>query len=303
MTAFPPELVEIIVHEIWYSDMPSYIRKSFMTTCPRINRMWKAVYAPIASRDMYITNLAFLDYLCDIAHRRKSIIYRNLIPRLTHTITCFVDLQEDERKLEGAVKEVYRYLMGLPNIRGFDALFPLVPYISFELIWIGIGRSSRLRFLRGIPIRARYDRYLSNAFSPDCPRWRTLMDVYIAMNDPDPSAVIRDSIWSDALCELRNVGVPEFLFGIVVASPGPYDMFVTDGVRHFGQTAYIAEKNLQDYDPRNINKRLWMASNKRHILALRCFTSISHRWEYRRVQFPMPYIRRPSLMFLLEQLV
>ncbi|KAK0457745.1 uncharacterized protein EV420DRAFT_1748482 [Desarmillaria tabescens] len=289
MTTLPPELVDIIVHEIWYSDMPSYIRKSFMTTCPRINRMWKAVYAPIASRDMYITNLAFLDYLCAIAHRQKSIIYHNFIPQLTRTITCFIDLREDER--ETAVKKVYRYLFGLPNIRGFDALFPHIPYISFQLTWIGIGPDSRLQFLRGIPIRARYDRYLSNACSPDCPRWKTQMDVYIVMTDPDPSAAIPDSIWSDTLWELRDIGVPEFLFGII-ASPGPYDMFVTDGVRHIGQTTYIAERKLEDYDPRNINKRLWMASkyHKRHTLALRCLTSLFHRWEYRRVQSPIPLI-------------
>ncbi len=98
MTTFPPELVEIIVHDIWNSEMPSFVRKSFMTTCPWINRTWKAVYAPIASQDMYITNLTFLDYLCDISRTRKSIIYHDFIPRLTRAITCFVDLRENNRK-------------------------------------------------------------------------------------------------------------------------------------------------------------------------------------------------------------
>ncbi len=64
MTTFSPELVEITVHDIWNSEMPSFFEKSFMTTC---NRTWKAVYAPIASQDMYITNLAFLDYLSSTA--------------------------------------------------------------------------------------------------------------------------------------------------------------------------------------------------------------------------------------------
>ncbi|KAK0458129.1 uncharacterized protein EV420DRAFT_1748417 [Desarmillaria tabescens] len=263
MTTLPPELVEIIVSQVWSSAMPSYIRKSFMTTCPRINRMWKDIYAPIASQDMYITNLTFLDYLCDIAHRKKSIIYHNFIPRLTRTITCFIDLREDGR--EGAVKRAYCYLFGLPNIRGFDALFPHIPYISFQLIWIGVGPYSPLQFLRGIPIQARYDRFLSTAFSLDCPRWKTQMDVYIAMTDPDPSSVIRDSTWSNTLCHLRGVGVPGFFFGIFVASLGPYEMFVTEGVRHLRQTTYIAERNLEDYDPRKINKRLWMASNRRRV--------------------------------------
>ncbi len=34
MTTFLPELVEIIVHDIWNSEMLSFVRKSFMTTCP-----------------------------------------------------------------------------------------------------------------------------------------------------------------------------------------------------------------------------------------------------------------------------
>ncbi len=212
MTTLPPELVEIIVREVWYSDMPSYIRKLFMTTCPRINRAWKAVYAPIASQDMYITNLAFLNYLCRIAHLRKSIIYRDFTPRLTQTITCFIDLQEHERELEGAVKEVYRYLIGLPNIIGFQTLFPLIPYISFEIIWIGVGRFPPSTPLRGVPIRARYDRLLSNAFSSKCPYGWAQMDVSIAMPDPDPSGVIRDPIWSRIFRDLRNFGVPRTLF-------------------------------------------------------------------------------------------
>ncbi|PBK65764.1 hypothetical protein ARMSODRAFT_1048831 [Armillaria solidipes] len=309
MTTLPPELIEIIVREVWHSDMPSYIRKLFMTTCPRINRAWKAVYAPIASQDMYITNLAFLDYLCRIAHLRKSIIYRDFIPRLTQTITCFIDLQEHERELEGAVKEVYRYLIGLPNIIGFQTLFPLIPYISFEIVWIGIGRFAPLKPLRGVPIRARYDRLLSNAFSPNCPRGWAQMDVYIAMPDPDPSGVIRNSIWSHILRDLSNVGVPKHFFGIIVADPRSYDMFVEDGVRHFVQATYIFERNLKDrhltdYDSRNINKRLWLASNNRHTLALRCFTSLFRRWEYRRVQSSLPLIvsgRWPSTNYLFSE--
>ncbi|SJL03475.1 uncharacterized protein ARMOST_06831 [Armillaria ostoyae] len=132
MTTLPPELVEIIVYEAWHSEMPSYVRKRLMTACPSINRTWKAVYAPIASQDMYITNLAFLDYLCRIvAQFRKSIIYRDFIPRLTRTITCFVDLRACER--EGAAEEVYLYLNVLRNMRGFEALFPHVPHLSLLL--------------------------------------------------------------------------------------------------------------------------------------------------------------------------
>ncbi|KAK0434563.1 hypothetical protein EV421DRAFT_1740763 [Armillaria borealis] len=274
MTTLPPELIEIIVREVWHSDMPSYIRKLFMTTCPRINRAWKAVYAPIASQDIPLP----------VSSTSKN----------------------TKRELEGAVKEAYRYLIGLPNIIGFQTLFPLIPYISFEIIWIGIGRFAPLKPLRGVPIRARYDRLLSNAFSPNCPRGWAQMDVYIAMPDPDPSGVIRNSIWSHILRDLRNVGVPKHFFGIIVADPGSYDVFVEDGVRHFVQATYIFERNfkdrhLTDYDSRNINKRLWLASNNRHTLALRCFTSLFHRWECKRVQSSLPLIvsgRWPSTNYL-----
>ncbi|KAK0470665.1 hypothetical protein IW261DRAFT_1573101 [Armillaria novae-zelandiae] len=136
-----------------------------MTTCPRIHRTWKAVYTPIASQDMYITNLAFLDYLCDICQTRESIIYHDFIPRLTRSITCFVDLRENEG--ERAAKAVYRYLIELPNIRGFRALFELVHYLSFQIVWTGIVRlkpsSPSLSPFRGIPIRVSYDPFVSNA--------------------------------------------------------------------------------------------------------------------------------------------
>ncbi|PBK93132.1 hypothetical protein ARMGADRAFT_1080288 [Armillaria gallica] len=91
MTALPPELVELIINKAWHSEMPSSTRTTLMTTCPRINRAWKTVYAPIASRKIYITNLAFIHYLAT----RKSIIYH---PRLSRTITCFVDLAKDSEE-------------------------------------------------------------------------------------------------------------------------------------------------------------------------------------------------------------
>ncbi len=65
-----------------------------MTTCPSINRTWKAAFAPIASRDIYIPNLAYIYYLCDIARDGKSIIYHDFIPRLARTLTCFVDFRQ-----------------------------------------------------------------------------------------------------------------------------------------------------------------------------------------------------------------
>ncbi|KAG7440726.1 uncharacterized protein BT62DRAFT_569272 [Guyanagaster necrorhizus] len=58
-----------------------------MMTCPRISRTWKAVYVPIASQDIYILSPAYIYYLSDIAGRQKSIIYHDLIPRLTHLLS------------------------------------------------------------------------------------------------------------------------------------------------------------------------------------------------------------------------
>ncbi len=51
-----------------------------MTTCPLVNRTWKAIYGPIASQDLHITNLAYMYYLCDIARRQNPIIYYGFVP-------------------------------------------------------------------------------------------------------------------------------------------------------------------------------------------------------------------------------
>ncbi|KAK0443112.1 uncharacterized protein EV420DRAFT_1649396 [Desarmillaria tabescens] len=157
MTAFPPELVELIIYEAWHSEMPSYIRITFMTTCPSINRTWKAVFAPIASQDIYIINPAYIYYLCDVAQHRKSIIYHDLIPRLTRTLTCFIDL--DECAMETAVIRVYRYLLFLPNDIGFKTLFPLVTHFSFVLWWT--ITFAQIPQLYHIPVCVCYHRYLS----------------------------------------------------------------------------------------------------------------------------------------------
>ncbi|PBK65781.1 hypothetical protein ARMSODRAFT_1087042 [Armillaria solidipes] len=286
MTTFPPELVEIIVRDAWYSAMPSYIRKSFMTTCPRINRTWKAAYAPIASRDMYITNLAWLDYLCDISHARKSIIYHDFIPRLTRSITCFVDLRENER--EGVAKAVYRYLVALPNILGFQALFSRIHYISFQLVWIGTGQDPLLRSFRGILIYARYDRFLSNT-SPHHHdlRWvgKTRMDVYFSMMARD--SPVHDVIdWSFTLYKLREVGVPGNFFLTGVLFPGPHEVSVIDGVRHIRQSTYICETQLGSLDSRDINKRLWIASKRWH--RLRCLASLFYHREFKHGESYLP---------------
>ncbi|PBK75513.1 hypothetical protein ARMSODRAFT_392185 [Armillaria solidipes] len=207
MTTFPPELVEIIISKAWHSEMPSSIRTSFMTACPLVNRTWKAAYAPIASRDLYITNLAYIYYLCNIARRRKSIIYYNFIPRLTRTITCFIDLGGEAQ--ETAVERVYHILIKLPNDVGLKALFPLVPYISFEFGWIGTGRNPLSPQLCDIPIHVRvyYHRYLSITEGTYLWQGRTRMDVGISMTDSDPLRHIHRLTWTETWDNLGKIKI------------------------------------------------------------------------------------------------
>ncbi|KAK0214360.1 hypothetical protein IW262DRAFT_1485193 [Armillaria fumosa] len=269
MTTFPPELVEIIVYEAWHSEMPSYVRKRLMTTFPRINRTWKAVYAPIASQDMYITNFAFLGYLCRIARLQKSIIYHDFIPRLTRTITCFVNLEEYE--MEREAKEVYLYLTVLPNLRGFDALFKFVRYISFRLYWISIGSNSPFPILslKRCRIHARYNRFLSNDKSSHRYERRAEMTpIRICFSLTDPGSSMDDSMkfsWMLSLTELRGVGVPRHLFKPGFFPPERYER-AHKGIRYVCHTTHIYEMQLGFWDSKNINRRMWVASKGRHNL-------------------------------------
>ncbi|PBK77604.1 hypothetical protein ARMSODRAFT_949546 [Armillaria solidipes] len=249
MTTFPPELVEIIVYEVWHSEMPSYIRTSFMIACPRINRTWKAVYAPIASQDIYITNLAYIYYLSDIAQFRKSIIYHDFIPRLTRTITCFIDLQKTA--VETAVKRVYQILLYLPNVIGFKTLFPLVPHISFVFRWIGVARHLQLC---DIPICVRYHRYLSRI--PGGTFGNTRLDIYIVVKDSDPSQHIHLSTILPAMETLREIDVPGGLPLFIRTGTNNYWRTIDD-LRYFCQ---IAKVHQRQGDIGDINERLWMAS-------------------------------------------
>ncbi|PBK77603.1 hypothetical protein ARMSODRAFT_1012747 [Armillaria solidipes] len=276
MTTFPPELVEIIVYEVWHSEMPSYIRTSFMIACPRINRTWKAVYAPIVSQDIYITNLAYIYYLSDIAQFRKSIIYHDFIPRLTRTITCFIDLQKTA--METAVKRVYRILLGLPNVIGFKTLFPLVPHISFVFRWTGVARKPQLC---DIPICVRYHRHLSRI--PGGTFGDTRLDVNIIVKDSDPSRHVHYSTLLPAMDTLCEVDVPGGLSLFLNTGRHNYSGTI-DGLRWFHQIAKVYQRQG---DIKNINERLWMAS-KGPSRRLGCLTSLLNSLEYKRVQGSFP---------------
>ncbi|SJL09185.1 uncharacterized protein ARMOST_12561 [Armillaria ostoyae] len=251
MPTFPPELVEKIVHEIWHTEMPSIIRQSFMTTCPRINRTWKAVFAPIASQDIYIPSLTYLYYLSDIAGRQKSVIYRDLIPRLTRTITCFVDLREKGR--ESVVKEVYILLMRLTNDIGLRALFPQIPSICLELSCIGRANYLGSEIL-GLPVHIRYDRFLSQCRNDAGEDGYLRMDIHVSIKTHSP----RLSVSSDTFYDLRNAGLgPPRWFRQGNAS-GEYEQ-MRCGVLYSYVKSYVRE---YQGDLKAINRRLWMASNR-----------------------------------------
>ncbi len=162
-------------------------------------------------------------------------------------------------------KAAYRYLVALPNVLGFQALFSGVHYISFQLVWIGTGQDPLLRSFRGIPIYARYDRFLVSNTSTHHHdrRWvgKTRMDVYFSI--PARDSPVHDVVGSSfTLYKLRKVGVPGDFFITGILFPGPYKVSVIDGVRHISQSTYIGETQLGSLDSRYINKRLWIASKR-----------------------------------------
>ncbi|KAK0203004.1 hypothetical protein DFS33DRAFT_948241 [Desarmillaria ectypa] len=179
-----------------------------MATCTSINRTWKAIFALIASRDIYTTtNLAYIYYLCDIARHRKSIIYHDFIPRLIRTLTCFVDLHENA--MATAVLRVYRYLLYLPNDVGFKTLFPLVSYISFVLWWTVV------------------------ALNPQ------LCDIPILI-DSDTSRHIHYLTWLPALEVLRQIDVPRDLSLFLDTCDNHW--MTLNGIRRFCKIAKVYQE-------------------------------------------------------------
>ncbi|KAK0464480.1 uncharacterized protein EV420DRAFT_1516576, partial [Desarmillaria tabescens] len=236
-------------------------------------RTWKNIYAPIASRDIYITNFAYLCYLCDVARCRKSIIYDDLVPRLTRTITCFADLRP-ENSGDTEAKRVYDILINLPNDTGFRALFPLVEFISFELVWTGGGRSTDVSDVYGLPIHVRCCRHLSKSAQKD---EDAQMEVYIFITDPDPLSALYRRSSSSAFFALRGAGVP-----------------VRDALR-FHQTAYVFQVK-GDFE--GINRRLWMAAKRVH--GIRCLAGPFYYWKYQWSQWSLPVLYSPHAVYMLE---
>ncbi len=61
MTTFPPELIEIIVYEVWHSGMLSYIRTSFMTNGEEGFSEFSAGNA-LAKRVLFMFNVHLLNF-------------------------------------------------------------------------------------------------------------------------------------------------------------------------------------------------------------------------------------------------
>ncbi|KAK0437981.1 uncharacterized protein EV420DRAFT_1586803 [Desarmillaria tabescens] len=148
-----------------------------------------------------------------------------------------------------------------------ELCFHLSHIYHSRLIWIGIGLDECFRLVHGIPIHARYDRFLVNVNPRHCQRCagRTRMNVYI-------SVVLHHSkVFNLTLVQLRGAGVPEYFFSTMVYS-GSYHESVCHGVRHFRHTVYIHEKQLGSWDSRNINQP----------------ADLIDRWRFKRTQASLP---------------
>ncbi|PBK75441.1 hypothetical protein ARMSODRAFT_999885 [Armillaria solidipes] len=129
----PPELVDIIIAEFWYSELPSKDRIAFMTACPLINSTWRDVYARITSRDIYVPTVAYLLYLASIIRWKRwnnSAVYGGFSPESTRSITCYVDLTNSK---DDAAKDPYSAFCNMPNYLGFRICFPNIEHINLEM--------------------------------------------------------------------------------------------------------------------------------------------------------------------------
>ncbi|SJK99964.1 uncharacterized protein ARMOST_03275 [Armillaria ostoyae] len=130
----PPELVDLIIAEFWYSELPSKDRITFMTACPLINSTWRDVYARITSRDIYVPTVAYLLYLAYIIRWKhwpnNSAVYGGFPPDSTRSITCYVDLTNSK---DDAAKDPYSAFCNMPNYIGFRRCFPNIEKINLEM--------------------------------------------------------------------------------------------------------------------------------------------------------------------------
>ncbi|KAK0495304.1 hypothetical protein EDD18DRAFT_1106524 [Armillaria luteobubalina] len=155
----PPELVDIIIAQFWYSELPSNDRITFMTACPLVNITWRDVYARVTSRDIHVPTVAYLLYLPFLVSWKPwstSAVYGDFSPDSVRTITCYVDLTSSKND---AAKDPYSALCNLPNYLGFRRCFPNLEQINlgikFRAVWYWNGSFSRQLFQTRLSINLR----------------------------------------------------------------------------------------------------------------------------------------------------
>ncbi|KAK0462650.1 uncharacterized protein EV420DRAFT_1639864 [Desarmillaria tabescens] len=213
----PPELVHAVISEFWYSEHPSEDRIVFMKTCPLINRLWKDVFAYIASRDIFVPTNGYLFYLSSIIRNNDSLIYRSHLPNSTRTITCHVDLVETNQE---AAQEPYTILSNLPNFIGFRKCFPNITQIFLEITYRVRDRWWTLLILSQEQIvRTRISLALDQATT----QLSVLpVDWEIAAYNPAPDYIygrIADSNWEMFLEAITRPMAPRTLSKCVRATP------------------------------------------------------------------------------------
>ncbi|KAK7457068.1 hypothetical protein VKT23_010369 [Stygiomarasmius scandens] len=140
---FPPEIADKIILFLWNSILSSSDRILFTTTCPLLNKMWKAQFKRIASRDIYIPSLSYLLYLASIAWRGKSFIYsQRRLRECAEAMTCFLDLRSSgsghcSEFWDKKTEEVYWLLSDLGRYsrdgRGLKRCFPSLKHLTLEV--------------------------------------------------------------------------------------------------------------------------------------------------------------------------
>ncbi|KIY47545.1 hypothetical protein FISHEDRAFT_74482 [Fistulina hepatica ATCC 64428] len=131
----PVELVEEIISTVWQSFDFSGDQRMFMLSCPRVCRLWCAIYASISARDIYVVQASFVPYISWVVKSGHSAIYRDLLScRRSHarTMTCLVNLGTS---LDDPAMNAYIALASVGEFTGLRACFPNLHTLYFHTIF------------------------------------------------------------------------------------------------------------------------------------------------------------------------
>ncbi|KAF9075207.1 hypothetical protein BDP27DRAFT_1315678 [Rhodocollybia butyracea] len=139
----PPEIIEKIVRQVWYSCLSPDERILCMTACPRLSRTWRSQYARIASTTIHIPCMNYLLYLAEIIRTRKSLIYDWTHLRTgARSIICFLDLRTSI--LDYYSYTVWHIFAHMGNYIGIRTCFPSVQQLSFETVFLPIASQPQI---------------------------------------------------------------------------------------------------------------------------------------------------------------